>query len=109
MDNLFPPGPQKSLLLGDASLFKDNALEYMLSAARTYGDLVHFRLGPSHAYLLSNPREAHRVLVEHFDQFTTKSSLARALSSAVGHESFPAGRRGKLAHAAARRFQGGLA
>jgi cytochrome P450 len=88
MDALFPPGPQKSLLLGDAPQFKDNPLDYMLQSARAYGDIVHFRFGPSHAYLLTNPRDAHDVLVERFDQFEEKPSLFRALNSAMGHDLF---------------------
>src|SRR5579871_2808113 len=88
MDALFPPGPQKSLFLGDAPQFKNNPFEYMLQASRAYGDLVHFRFGPSHAYLLTNPRDAHRVLVEHHDQFVEKPNLLRALNSAMGHDLF---------------------
>lgn|GEM_PF-5816036 len=88
MDALFPPGPQKSLLLGDAPHFKENPLGFMLQSARTYGDLVHFRFGPSHAYLLTNPRDAHYVLVERHDQFATTMSLGRAFNSAMGHDLF---------------------
>ncbi len=88
MDVLFPPGPQKSLLLGDAPQFKSNPFEFMAQAARAYGDLVHFRFGPSHAYLLTNPRDAHRVLVEQHDQFFEEPSLLRALNSAMGHDLF---------------------
>src|SRR5262245_5286067 len=88
MDALFPPGPQKSLLLGDAPQFKDDPLNYLLQSARAYGDIVHFRFGPSHAYLLTNPRDAHDVLVERFDQFEDKPSLLRALNSAMGHDLF---------------------
>lgn len=88
MDALFPPGPQKSLLLGDAPLLQHNPLSYLLQASRTYGDIVHFRVGPSHAYLLTNPRDAHDVLVERFDQFSEKPSLFRALNSAMGHDLF---------------------
>ena len=86
MDVLFPPGPQKSLFLGDAPQFKHSPLDYMQQAARTYGDLVHFRFGPAHAYLLTNPRDAHEVLVEHFDQFAEKPSFFLALNSAMGHD-----------------------
>jgi cytochrome P450 len=88
MDVLFPPGPQKSLLFGDAPQFRQNPLDFMQRSARTYGDLVHFRFGPSHAYLLTNPRDAHRVLVEHHDQFADRPSLLRALNSAMGHDLF---------------------
>lgn len=88
MDALFPPGPQKSLLLGDAPHFTQAPLDYMLRAARAYGAIVHFRFGPSHAYLLTDPREAHSVLVERFDQFAEHHSLGRALNSAMGHDLF---------------------
>ncbi len=89
MDAFFPPGPQKSLLLGDAPKFNQAPLDYMVQAARTYGAIVHFRFGPSHAYLLTNPRDAHWVLVEQVDLFAEKHSLARALNSAMGHDLFP--------------------
>ncbi len=88
MDALFPPGPQKSLILGDAPHFKNNPLDFMQQAARAYGDLVHFRFGPSHAYLLTNPRDAHYVLVERDDLFSDQPSFLRALNSAMGHDLF---------------------
>ncbi len=84
----FLPVPQKSLLLGDAPHFNQAPLDYMLRAARAYGAIVHFRFGPSHAYLLTNPRDAHLVLVEQFDLFAEKHSLAGALNSAMGHDLF---------------------
>ncbi len=88
MDALFPPGPQKSLLFGDAPHFKDNPLNFMLQSARTFGELVHFRFGPAHAYLLNNPRDAHYVLVERHNEFDEKLTLGGALTSAMGHDLF---------------------
>lgn len=61
----------------------------MTQAARTYGEIVHFRVGPSHAYLLTNPAHAHYVLAERPDLFTERVSVFRALNSAFGHDLFP--------------------
>ena len=88
MDTLFPPGPQKSLLLGNVKQFKDDPLAALLHAAHDYGDTVHFRFGPAHVYLLTNPGDAHGVLVERANQFTRKHSLLHALNSAMGHDLF---------------------
>ncbi len=71
----------------------------MAESARQYGEIVHYRFGPTHAYLLTNPAYAHYVLVERADKFAARSQLIRALNSAFGHELFPPKER---AHRAAR-------
>lgn len=85
----FPPGPQQSLLLGNAPQFQHSPLQYLLNAARAHGEIVHFRLGPAHAYLVTNPAHAHDVLTERPGVFTDSWTLLRALNSAFGHDLFP--------------------
>lgn len=85
----FPPGPQKSLLLGNAPELQRNPLQFMFDSARTYGEFVHFRFGPSHAYLLTNPSHAHYVLAERPELFTERINVFRSLNSAFGHDLFP--------------------
>lgn len=89
MDTLFPPGPQKSLFLGNAPDFERDALGFMERSARQHGELVHFRYGPMHAYLVTNPSEARYVLEEAPHLFTKQMTLRRALNSAMGHELIP--------------------
>lgn len=85
----FPPGPQKSLIFGNAAELQRNPLAFMTQSARTYGEIVHFRFGPSHAYLLTNPAHAHYALAERPDLFTDRINVLRALNSAFGHDLFP--------------------
>ena len=84
----FPPGPQKSLILGNAPELQRNPLQFMQESARAYGEFVHFRFGPSHAYLLTNPSHAHYVLAEQPELFTDRINLFRSLNSAFGHDLF---------------------
>jgi cytochrome P450 len=89
IDVFFPPGPQKSLFLGNAPQFHHNPFQFLIESAHTYGEIVHFRFGPTHAYLLCNPGYAHDVLVERSDKFAEAPNLLRALNSAFGHDLTP--------------------
>lgn len=91
MDALFPPGPQKHLLLGNAVAFRHDPLTAMIEAAQNYGEIVHFRFGPSHAYLVTSPDTIHYVLVERPDLFDAQPHFYRAIQSALGHELFAPG------------------
>ena len=88
MDALFPPGPRKNLLLGNSIEFRHDPFTAMLDAARSYGEIVHFRFGPSHAYLVTSADHIHYVLVERPDLFDTQHHFYRAIQSAFGHELF---------------------
>ncbi len=88
MDVLFPPGPAKNLFLGNAPDFAKDPFDFLVDSAHKFGDFVHFRFGPSHAYLLTNPSHAHYVLVEAPDKFDDKPNLLRALNSGMGHDLF---------------------
>ncbi len=70
MDTFFPPGPQKQFIAGNAPQFTNNPFSFLTESARAYGELVHFRFGPAHAYLINHPREAHYVLTEAPERFT---------------------------------------
>ena len=50
--------------------FRRDALGYLAAAAREHGDVVHFRLGPRHLYLLVHPEQVKDVLVTHHARFT---------------------------------------
>lgn len=89
MDAFFPPGPQKHFIAGDAPLFANNPFRALTESPLQYGELVHFRFGPTHAYLVNNPREAHYVLVEAPERFTDRPNYLKTLNSAMGHDLFP--------------------
>jgi cytochrome P450 len=58
--------------------FRKNAPEFLLSVARRYGDIAHMRLGPQHAYVISNPEWIRDILVTHQSNFTKSRMLERA-------------------------------
>jgi cytochrome P450 len=59
------PGPRSSLGIGEAIAFRRNPLTYLQQLAATYGDVVHFRLGWRHAFLLNHPDLVQEFLVVH--------------------------------------------
>lgn len=58
-----PPGPVGIPLIGNMLEFRKDRMAFLIRAARTYGDVVHFRPGPFHAYLLNHPDHIRDVLV----------------------------------------------
>ncbi|MDC3955291.1 cytochrome P450 [Polyangium jinanense] len=67
MKTAYPPGPKGMPLLGNVLQIRKNKLAFMLHAARTHGDIAHFRLGPIDAYLLNHPDHIRDVLIERAD------------------------------------------
>lgn len=65
MKTAYPPGPKGLPLLGSVLDLRKDKLEFLTGIAKSYGDFVHFRVGPRHAYLLSRPEHVHEILVEH--------------------------------------------
>jgi cytochrome P450 len=60
-----PPGPRSVLGIGEAIAFRRSPLTYLQGLAASYGDVVHFRLGWKHAFLLNHPDLVHEFLVVH--------------------------------------------
>lgn len=58
-----PPGPKGAPLIGNMLEFRKDRMAFLMRAARTHGDVVHFRPGPFHAYLLNHPDHIRDVLV----------------------------------------------
>ena len=63
------PGPQGKFLVGNALEFKQAPLEFLERLAKTYGDIVHFKLGPKTAFLLAHPEYVQIVLQERVDNY----------------------------------------
>jgi cytochrome P450 len=78
MATAHPPGPPRSLLSTFVYRPGRNPLGFFTNLARTYGDVVHVRLGAEHAYLLNNPRYIRDVLVTHQQHFHKGRALERA-------------------------------
>jgi cytochrome P450 len=76
----YPPGP-KGLALRQ---LQNRRLEFLTEMAREYGDIVHLRLGPRHAYLLNNPDYIHEVLVGAPEKFHKSPNLKRTTRKAIG-------------------------
>jgi cytochrome P450 len=58
--------------------FQRDPLTFLEKAAREYGDIVHFRLGPDHMYLLNHPDTIKDLLVTDSRKFHKGRALKRA-------------------------------
>jgi len=65
-------------LIGILPEFRKNAPEFLQKVARQHGDIVHIRLGPQHAYVISDPEWIRDILVTHQSNFTKSRMLERA-------------------------------
>jgi cytochrome P450 len=73
-----PRGPKNLLLLGNLAAFRAKPIEFLMAAARDYGDLPYFKLGPYHAYLLNHPDYVRDIFVTNQGNFTKSRALQRA-------------------------------
>jgi cytochrome P450 len=73
-----PPLRKGLPIVGMLPQFRRNPPEFLQSLARDHGDLVHFRLGPQHIYLVSNPEWIKDILVTNQTNFTKSRFLERA-------------------------------
>ncbi|MDQ3819292.1 MAG: cytochrome P450, partial [Acidobacteriota bacterium] len=73
----FPPGP-KSIIPG-RHIFEmlRNSVDFLTESARRYGDIVHFKLGPQHIFLLNNPDYIKDILITNHDNFLKGRVLQR--------------------------------
>jgi cytochrome P450 len=60
-----PPGPRSCLGIRQALAFRESPLAYLKDLAQRYGDIVHFRLGWKHAFLLNHPDLVQQLFVVH--------------------------------------------
>jgi cytochrome P450 len=75
---LHPPEVKGGLILGVLREFRKDPPAFLESAARRHGDIVTFRLGPEHAYVLNHPDWIKDVLVTNQSNFTKSRMLERA-------------------------------
>jgi cytochrome P450 len=75
---VFPPGPRGGLLVGSLPDIRHDPLSFLSRVSAEYGDVVHFRLGPFHVYLLNHPDDIEQVLVTEQHRFAKGRSLSGA-------------------------------
>ncbi|MEP7072340.1 MAG: cytochrome P450 [Verrucomicrobiota bacterium] len=76
----FPPGPKPGLFRNAETHLQRDPLGFLTELARDYGDIVHFRLGRQHAFLLNHPDHIKDVLVTSETNFApARTSTTRAL------------------------------
>ena len=72
------PGPRGRRLLGSLLEVRRDRLRFVTDAARTYGDLVCFRMGPKRLYLINGPDYARHVLCDRAANYEKGLGLAEA-------------------------------
>jgi cytochrome P450 len=75
---MFPPGPPPTLFRRLIYRPGRDPLAFFTGLARTYGDLVHLRLGGEHLFLVSDPKAIRDILVTHNTAFVKGRGLERA-------------------------------
>jgi cytochrome P450 len=78
---IYPPGPKAATPAARVRgyfAFRRDPLNFLTRLAREHGDIVHFRVGGQHAYLLNHPDLIRDVLVNYQDHFHKGRALQRA-------------------------------
>jgi cytochrome P450 len=74
----YPPGPARSFLSTLVYRPGRDPLAFFTDLSRRYGDLVHVRLGPEHAFIVNNPQYIRDVLVTNQRNFRKGRALERS-------------------------------
>ncbi len=81
---LSAPGPDLRTLLTSLTGLRDDPLAFLQDAAARYGELVHFRLGPWNAFLLSRPEDIQHVLQDNNRNYTKDTLQYNGLAKVTG-------------------------
>ncbi len=73
----YPPGPKGNLLVGHLFAFRRDPIGFLMSIARDYGDIVHFKVGLQNVFLLNHPDYIKDVLVTRNRNFVKSRGLER--------------------------------
>jgi cytochrome P450 len=86
-----PPGPEGTLIGGNIHQFRAHLLDFLLEAARDYGPLTSFRIGPRRVFLASAPELIEQVpitnakrYIKHFGARAYKPVLGNGLVTSEG-------------------------
>jgi cytochrome P450 len=79
-----PPGPIGDPFFGNGRQYADDPFSFMHACADSYGDVVHFDLGPRETYLLTNPADIERVLVSDAERYRKPQFGDDAMDTLLG-------------------------
>ncbi len=84
-----PPGPKGGLFgLDNVAHFKREPLHFLMSMAREYGDIVHFRFGPHQVYQPHTPELVREILVNQADKFHKWQLQKKVMGKVLGNGIF---------------------
>ncbi|MBI5930837.1 MAG: cytochrome P450 [Chloroflexi bacterium] len=72
-----PPGPRGKPIIGNLHDFRKDILTTLESAAREYGEIVHFKVGPREIFLLNDPYYIQHVLQTNHHNYRKGWALVR--------------------------------
>ena len=81
---MLPPGPRGLPLVGMLSAVRRNPTGVFMNAARRFGDVVYFKIGPRRGYLITNPSDVRHVLQDNARNYR-KSPLYDKLRTVLGN------------------------
>ena len=79
-----PPGPRGLPVLGMLLAVRRDPIAVFRNAAARYGDVVSFKIGPRHGFLITNPADVRHVLQDNARNYH-KSPLYEKLRSSIGN------------------------
>ena len=79
------PGPKGHPIFGHMQEYRRDTLGYEKSLAKNYGDVVHIRFVDQDAYLISNPDDIRKVLVEEPEKYHKAPIYQMLLSRFLGN------------------------
>jgi cytochrome P450 len=84
MRTVFPPGPEGHFLLGNYAQMQAGMVPF-LRTLQSYGDIVHYRVGPLHFYAVFHPDYIYQVFVGDADKFHKAKLLKAVLKPFAGN------------------------
>jgi cytochrome P450 len=79
-----PPGPTGAPLFGSSRRYARDPFAFLSACGEAYGDVVRFDLGPVETYMLTDPADVGRVLVNDAEKYR-KPSFIGAIDDLLGH------------------------
>ncbi|KAB1192856.1 cytochrome P450 [Haloferax sp. MBLA0076] len=79
-----PPGPKGIPVFGASRQYARDPFRFLTAVAESYGDVIHFDLGPLDTYMLTNPADIERVLVSEASKFRKPQFQDQAIGDLLG-------------------------
>jgi cytochrome P450 len=75
-----PPGPKGAPVIGSILELRRNPVDFLMRAAKAYGEIVYFKLGTQEVFLVNDPELIKDVLVTNSKNFIKSRGLQMAKS-----------------------------